>query len=204
MRGIEKPQTSASTTATRLPRWASATARLVVTDDLPTPPLPEAMSSTRVRGDGSAKGIVPALGVAVALVGAGGGGRVAVELLAQRRPAPRRSSTVKSRPTSSTPSRPVTASVTRLLISFRSGQPATVSATRTPTVGPSIDDVADHVEVDDAAVQLGVLDGPEGLEDVGFGDRHDLKSTVAGPHGPNRDPGGLPRGGAGRSPTLSP
>jgi hypothetical protein len=31
--------------------------RLVVTDDLPTPPLPEAMSSTRVRDDGSAKGI---------------------------------------------------------------------------------------------------------------------------------------------------
>jgi hypothetical protein len=58
MRGIEKPQTSASITATLLPRAARETARFVVTDDLPTPPLPEAMSSTRVRLEGSAKGIV--------------------------------------------------------------------------------------------------------------------------------------------------
>ena len=41
MRGIEKPHTSASTAATRCPRSASATERLVVTDDLPTPPLPD-------------------------------------------------------------------------------------------------------------------------------------------------------------------
>ena len=57
MRGIEKPHTSASTTATSLPRRARATARLVVTEDLPTPPLPEATSSTRVGLPGSAKGI---------------------------------------------------------------------------------------------------------------------------------------------------
>ena len=57
MRGIEKPHTSASITATFLPRWASATARLVVTDDLPTPPLPDAMSSTRVVLAGSANGM---------------------------------------------------------------------------------------------------------------------------------------------------
>ena len=49
MRGIEKPQTSASTAATLCPRCASATARFVVTDDLPTPPLPDAIASTRVR-----------------------------------------------------------------------------------------------------------------------------------------------------------
>jgi D-amino-acid dehydrogenase len=48
MRGIEKPHTSASIAATRFPRWASATARLVVTDDLPTPPLPDAIASTPV------------------------------------------------------------------------------------------------------------------------------------------------------------
>ena len=48
MRGIEKPQTSASTAATFFPRCASATARFVVTDDLPTPPLPDAMAITRV------------------------------------------------------------------------------------------------------------------------------------------------------------
>ena len=57
MRGIEKPQTSASTTATDLPCWASAMARLVVTDDLPTPPLPDAISSTRVLDAGSANGM---------------------------------------------------------------------------------------------------------------------------------------------------
>ncbi len=33
-------------------------------------------------------------------------------------------------------------------------------------------DVADHVEVDDAAVQFGVLDGPQGLEDLLSGDGH--------------------------------
>ena len=49
MRGIEKPHTSASTAATLWPRCASATARLVVTDDLPTPPLPDAIARTRVR-----------------------------------------------------------------------------------------------------------------------------------------------------------
>ena len=48
----------ASTTATEWPRCARAIDRLVVTDDLPTPPLPEAISSTRVFDDGSANGIV--------------------------------------------------------------------------------------------------------------------------------------------------
>ncbi len=38
--GMEKPCTSASTRPTRRPRSASATARLAVTVDLPTPPLP--------------------------------------------------------------------------------------------------------------------------------------------------------------------
>src|ERR1044071_8806154 len=49
IRGIEKPQTSASIAATRRPRLANATARLVVTDDFPTPPLPDDTASTRVR-----------------------------------------------------------------------------------------------------------------------------------------------------------
>ncbi len=38
--GIEKPKTSASTMPTRRPRAASATPRLAVSVDLPTPPLP--------------------------------------------------------------------------------------------------------------------------------------------------------------------
>ena len=48
MRGIEKPQMSASSTPTVNPWAAIAAARLTVTDDLPTPPLPDATASTRV------------------------------------------------------------------------------------------------------------------------------------------------------------
>jgi hypothetical protein len=33
-------------------------------------------------------------------------------------------------------------------------------------------DATDHVEVDDAAMQLGVLHGPQGLDDLSFGDGH--------------------------------
>ena len=80
--------------------------------------------------------------------------------------------TVKSRSTPSTPSRPVTAPVTRFWISLRSGQPATVSAIVTPTAGRRWR-CAHHVQVDDAAVQLGVLDrARQGVEDLGFGDGH--------------------------------
>ena len=47
-RGTEKPQMSASSTPTVRPWRASATARLTVTELLPTPPLPLAMARTRV------------------------------------------------------------------------------------------------------------------------------------------------------------
>ncbi len=47
MRGMEKPQISASRTPTVLPDAASAAARFTVTEDLPTPPLPLAMARTR-------------------------------------------------------------------------------------------------------------------------------------------------------------
>ena len=53
MRGTLKPQMSASSTPTRNPRAASAAARLTVTDDLPTPPLPLATASTRVVAETS-------------------------------------------------------------------------------------------------------------------------------------------------------
>ena len=55
-RGTEKPQMSASRTPTARPRRARATARLTVTEDLPTPPLPEAMASTRVVGGTAVSG----------------------------------------------------------------------------------------------------------------------------------------------------
>jgi len=48
MRGTEKPQMSASMRPTLKPRMARAAAIFTVTEDLPTPPLPEAMASTRV------------------------------------------------------------------------------------------------------------------------------------------------------------
>ena len=50
IRGRENPQMSASMTPTTWPRAARATARLAVTDDLPTPPLPEAMPRTFAVG----------------------------------------------------------------------------------------------------------------------------------------------------------
>ena len=50
MRGTLKPQMSASSTPTVRPLAARAAARLTVTEDLPTPPLPELMATTRVRG----------------------------------------------------------------------------------------------------------------------------------------------------------
>ena len=48
-RGTEKPQMSASSTPTVNPSAAIAAARLTVTDDLPTPPLP--LATARIRVD---------------------------------------------------------------------------------------------------------------------------------------------------------
>ncbi|CAB4573506.1 unannotated protein [freshwater metagenome] len=56
-RGIECPYTSASRIPTEKPRLRSAIARLTVTEDFPTPPLPEAMPITRVNESGLANGI---------------------------------------------------------------------------------------------------------------------------------------------------
>src|SRR4051812_3654307 len=130
--GIEKPQTSASRTPTDLPRCASATARLVVTDDLPTPPLPDATSSTRVRDDASAKGMVRPCAWPCA------GCEPAVAAGSPCRPVRRACSssgviTVNSTVTALWGSRPLIASVTRRSISARRGHPGTVSAISTPT-----------------------------------------------------------------------
>src|SRR4051794_1204851 len=130
--GIEKPQTSASSTPTDLPRCARATARLVVTDDLPTPPLPDAISSTRVRDAGSAKGIARPCAWPCA------GCEPAVAAGSPCRPVRRACSssgviTVNSTVTALWGSRPLIASVTRRSISARRGHPGTVSAISTPT-----------------------------------------------------------------------
>ena len=132
MRGMEKPYTSASITATDLPAWASATARLVVSDDLPTPPLPEAMSRTRVVDDGSENGMARPSACPWA------GWLPAVALGSPCnicRSSVRSSSvmTVNSMAAESTPSSATTASVTRRSISLRSGHPEIVRATSTDT-----------------------------------------------------------------------
>ncbi len=131
--GMENPQTSASTTATDRPRWASATDRLVVTEDLPTPPLPDAISRTRVFDSGSANGMARPSACPWACwwpaVDEG-------SPCSFWRSTSRSSSvmTVKSTNASSIPSSATTAFFTRLSISARSGQPATVRAMRTLTV----------------------------------------------------------------------
>src|SRR3712207_2621201 len=104
---------SASTTPTERPRFDSAAARLTVTDDLPTPPLPEATAYTRVSEPGWANGIT------------GSGASVPRTV---RRSSARCSSLITSRPTC-TEVRPGTADtawVTRLVIVSRIGQLATV------------------------------------------------------------------------------
>jgi hypothetical protein len=49
---------------------------------------------------------------------------------------------------------------------LRSGQPATVSAMSMATVPSGRSSVAHHAQVDDAAAQLGILDGAQGVDDL--------------------------------------
>ena len=137
IRGMEKPHTSASTMAVFLPRLARLTARLVVTDDLPTPPLPEATSRTRVLDPASAKGMVrPSAWPWAAWLPAVALGSPTIS----SRTRARSSSLITSKVTSTdcTSSRAWTASPTRRWISFFSGQPGTVRATSTRTDAPLI------------------------------------------------------------------
>ena len=72
-----------------------------------------------------------------------------------------------------TPSSGRSAPVDPVWISLRSGQPATVRATSTDAdaVGTQLG-ATDHAEVDDRAVQLGVLDGTQRLDELLGGDWH--------------------------------
>ena len=58
---------SASSTPTLRPCAARPTARLVVTDDLPTPPLPEAIANTRVSESARTNGFSRAAGAVAEL-----------------------------------------------------------------------------------------------------------------------------------------
>ena len=118
IRGTEKPQMSASMTPTVMPRAASAAARLTVTEDLPTPPLPEATISTRVVAGISVSGALRltlkrALAIAVAFSSA--------------------VSSSQDRWTDDTPGRSATRALTSRWIWARSGQPEVVRAIVTST-----------------------------------------------------------------------
>src|SRR5215831_10078586 len=111
---------SASSTPTFWPEAASAAARLTVTDDLPTPPLPLAIAYTWVSDDGWANGISRST-------------RPPRSLVCSSR---RCSSLITSRSTATaaTPGTAATAAVTSRVMVSRSGQPATVRYTSTLTL----------------------------------------------------------------------
>jgi hypothetical protein len=106
---------SASTTPTLRPSAAIARARLTVTDDLPTPPLPEAIAKTLVSDPGWAKVMsrwaLPPLSTSLRPA------RCSADM------------TPSVRSTSVTPSTPRTAAFTSRLMVSLSGQPATVRST---------------------------------------------------------------------------
>ena len=109
---------SASTTPTLSPSAAIATARLAVTDDLPTPPLPDAIAYTLVSEPGCANGITGSASVPRSSV------RNAERCSADMTP--------NTTETSSTPSTVAAAALTsRVRVSF-SGQPGVVRSI--PTV----------------------------------------------------------------------
>ena len=113
----------------------------------------------------------PALGVAVALVGAGGAGRVAVEHLAHRgallvgHHGEVEVDAVDAVEGDDRGADPVLDLVAERAAGDGEGD---ADGGHSPVDGHALD----HAEVDDAAVQLGVLDGAERLDDVGFGGGH--------------------------------
>ena len=121
---------------------------------------------TRLRA-GLGERHLATLGVTVCLALAGAGSGVAVHhhphgfalLVGHHREV--------ERDVASTPGSGATAAVTRLVISLRSGQPATVRAIWTATTPSSSNATrADHAEIDDRTPQLGILHGAEGLDDL--------------------------------------
>src|SRR5919107_4266899 len=114
---------SASTMPTFSPERDIATARFTVTDDLPTPPLPEAIAKTLVSESGRLKGM----------------SRLTWPPRREACRAERWASsmTPKATDTPVTPGTARTAAVTSLVSRSRIGQPTTVRSTRTSTWPPS-------------------------------------------------------------------
>ena len=118
MRGTEYPQMSASSSPTVSPSVASAMARFTAIEDLPTPPFPDAISSTLVVIGISVSGAFSAtfrraIAMAAALASA--------------------ESSVQEILTPLTPGREPTRVRTSRWICARRGQPMVVSATVTVT-----------------------------------------------------------------------
>ena len=157
---------SASTTPTEWPRAARATARLVVTDDLPTPPLPDEISSGRVFEPGWLNGTgrpvawpcgcpcacasTVALQPDAQLLALVVGHHREVELDARdaRRAGAAAASTRDCD-----------------LVAQRAAGDGEGDEHRHGAVGPPFG-AADHAEVDDRAVQLGVLDRPQRVDEL--------------------------------------
>ena len=170
IRGIEKPQTSASTAATRCPRWASAIERLVVIDDLPTPPLPDEIASTRVRA--STNGFVrgraasrSAVAASTTRSGSGGGSPFRMRATAGS------SSSRIGRTSTSTRSTPSTAPAAARIRATSWSRMASsgIGQGEGDDHGGAVGgDPLDHPQLDDRPAQLGVVDGPQGLTDGGL------------------------------------
>ena len=122
--GTEKPQMSASRIPTVSPREARATARFTVTEDLPTPPFPDATASTRAVGGTSVSG---ASSRAFQRTRAMTAARSSASMAAMRTSTERVHSSASSWPTTSRS------------IWLRNGQEATVRATSTTTSPPRTD-----------------------------------------------------------------
>ncbi len=138
---------SASITPTSAPPAARDAARLAVSDDLPTPPLPDATAITDAFG-GSVIGFLPPAA----------GASPPPAPCSRVRSAVRSAGVITSNvtPTLSTPATAPTRSCTWCSRSAFMGQPATVSAIVTSTCAPRDVHAPHHVELDHAAADLGV------------------------------------------------
>ena len=147
-RGTEKPQMSASRIPTTRPREANATARLTVTDDLPTPPLPEAMARTRVE-------------VAIAVSGASSRAFQRARAMTAARSSASMAATCTS--TERTQSRDRTWFTTSRSIWLRNGTGGDGQC-HVHDDGVVVDaDAPDHAEVHDGVAQFGVHHRPQAV-----------------------------------------
>ena len=149
-RGTEKPQMSASRRPTTRPRWARATARLTVTDDLPTPPLPDDTARTRAVA-----------GMSVDTARSSWALRRARSMRALRSAASISPMTTSTGADAGEASHPVLD--VRFAAGCARGQPATVRATSTvdPAVGCDAD-APHHAQIDDVVPELGVDHAQQG------------------------------------------